>query len=981
MNCAKAILLLLGFFCCGNFLFGAQNTICEYYKIEFQPHGVARADIEFKYGGRYSDEIKQELSSKSKEDQELFLKERFLALYKLTTIDSFNWSESDTPVSTFNQYIKCAGFSHAVTQFENAQMIIFENAMVKPLLNEVKEYIGKKRDFDVFKFEQSASLEYRYDILFPEGFVLRDKIKSQKFWIGPLALIRDVVSHDDKGVELCYSLSWGGTVLSGEDFDFLMENIDGFSAQQKPLVIELLHKGKILYDDGHYSAAVAYHKSMVDRLQASPMDYCRLANCYLLIRQGTLARKIINQAVKRFSDNALVWFARGIIYQHNESGREYKNGFNYPEAEISFRKAFELDSANTVYNNTIFNHLLYDFRAVSGGSATNLEKAKPYFRDMLKSTNHNTGHLTLAWYLDDYEAMQELSFSQNSDGFFIRQLLISYRDDGIKGVKKSLVQKKEELKSSTLNSVIALFWGKAFFDEAIEIYSYTKDWELIQSDLSSSFDSIANNYDGLNLDTFDIPIDELLARSNEDAPKEIIKRFFYELYVSDGKHYLNLKPMMSNLFFEKMAQPTSSIGFNTLFEKVVKAQTLSSGTFESRWKSFILSLDVSVVSFNNKVFDISVFSSNPNPTHFWAIKKDGEIILVGYDFVYPGLGEELIYLANDDVDSAKELLKWVMDFALSNSDDTKTELEDKEKNQNELDLYSNGIFSYYLKYRDGDPMKIGEVSFSEVLVALSSLSEIENSSLWNEIEKFLEKLRFSSNPIKQKMAYKSLASYHYDMGNKEKVVLYGHQFYNAFPDEPLAIRFELVARLLEGEGTTVFDWIESQKDKVDKEQLYYFMVFMATSYLVDSSYLVENIDDIMQGLDVQIQATLYNLLAWMSLFEKEKPTDRDFFYARKAVELSDNKNRAIIHTLATLYAFVKRSDDALKLLDKIETISDSGLYTDSDWFLYGLIMDNFGQTQAAQEAFEKCKNEEQVDMLSKPLSCARLVEILFEKDR
>lgn len=978
ISLGKRLLFMVCFLVGATVLFGAQNEINEHFKIEFQPHGVAKANINYKYKGLYFRAIKEELDSKSQEEATQILKQKFLSLYNLSKIDSVFYQLKEEE-SIFNEEISLTGFSHAVTQFEQAQMIIFESAMIKPLYNQLKDYIGKERDFESFRFEFPTSLKYEYNILFPEGFALKDRIKSQRFWIGPLALVRDVTLNEDKSLDLVYSISWGGDILSGEDFDFLMENLEGFVNQQKPLVIEMLHNGKVLYDLGQYSKAVNYYKSMVDRVSASPMDYCRLANCYLLLRQGSLARKIINQAAKRHSDNAMVWFARGIVYQHNESGREYKNGFNYPEAEISFRRAFELDSANMVYNNTIFNHLLYDFRAVSGGSTINLEKAKPYFRQMIDGVNHNAGHLTLAWYLDDFEAMESLLFRQGSDAAFYKESILAYKEQGVGGIKKILREKKEELKQSSVSGLIALFWGKALFDDAIEIHNYTKDWELIQDDSNVSFDLLAQGYNELDESIFTMPIDELLTSTDSQSPSNLIKRFFYELYFSDGKQYLNLEPMMGGLFFKKMVEASSPIGFNSLFEKVVKAQTLSSGTFDSRWKSFILSLDVNVTSFNDKVFDITIFSANPNPTHFWALKKGERLTLVGYDYVYPGLGEELIYLANADVDSAKELLSWVMDYIIKGSEVAAAESEPNSDSdeKEEFDISKDGIVPYYLQYKNSDPMRVGGVSLSEVLATLSALSEVENDKLWDSIEIYLEKLRYNSNPIKQKMAYKALVSYHYETHNKDKVIFYGHQFYDAFPTESLAIRYELIARVLEGNSENIFEWMEENREIIGDDEVYNSMIFIATSYLVDSSYLVQNLDEILQNCSVATQASLYNLLAWISLFEKEKPTDRDFFYARKAVELSENKNRAIIHTLATLYAVTQRSDDALKLLDKIEDISDSGLYTDSEWFLYGVIMLNFDQPQTAAQAFAKCKSQEKVDMLSVPLSCASLIDKLY----
>lgn len=98
-------------------------------------------------------------------------------------------------------------------------------------------------------------------------------------------------------------------------------------------------------------------------------------------------------------------------------------------------------------------------------------------------------------------------------------------------------------------------------------------------------------------------------------------------------------------------------------------------------------------------------------------------------------------------------------------------------------------------------------------------------------------------------------------------------------------------------------------------------------------------------------ASEYNLLAWNALFDTGA-TEQAIEEALKAVNMSRSGNRAILHTLAALYAEAGRPAEAFDILKK-SMDAGSGEPRAEDWYVIGRVAEQYALRDVALSAYRK----------------------------
>jgi len=71
------------------------------------------------------------------------------------------------------------------------------------------------------------------------------------------------------------------------------------------------------------------------------------------------------------------------------------------------------------------------------------------------------------------------------------------------------------------------------------------------------------------------------------------------------------------------------------------------------------------------------------------------------------------------------------------------------------------------------------------------------------------------------------------------------------------------------------------------------------------------------------------------------------------VTMSNSQERAILHTMAALYAQTGRYEDARKLMQKCLEMGGDSTPNNEDWFVFGRIAEGYGFLQSARQSYEK----------------------------
>ena len=297
--------------------------------------------------------------------------------------------------------------------------------------------------------------------------------------------------------------------------------------------------------------------------------------------------------------------------------------------------------------------------------------------------------------------------------------------------------------------------------------------------------------------------------------------------------------------------------------------------------------------------------------------------------------------------------------------------------------FSGLHFSPYLvlhkKFRNEAVSSQWDLTLREKVQGFVIESGFETDEVKQAILTDLEKLSNAGDDFKNRWAA-LLLCFHYSEQNETARFKKAASRLSLIAKElPVTSFYHVMALLLENEEEPVVQFIDDLKKQIEEaspqaltDEEFRIIAYIDFSFFLNYDRMVAFLPFWEKQSDAKDLASFYNLIAWTSLFGEKGLTPKDFYYVRKGMELSENKDSAIIHTAATMYAQKGQNDEALKLLNNLDATKIS--FSPSDWYLYGLLMKNFGYDSLAQEAFEKCLLFEKPSYWGYPSSCCRLLD-------
>jgi tetratricopeptide (TPR) repeat protein len=108
-------------------------------------------------------------------------------------------------------------------------------------------------------------------------------------------------------------------------------------------------------------------------------------------------------------------------------------------------------------------------------------------------------------------------------------------------------------------------------------------------------------------------------------------------------------------------------------------------------------------------------------------------------------------------------------------------------------------------------------------------------------------------------------------------------------------------------------------------------------------------------------ASELNAIAWRALFEPAVDIAQAVSLAEEAVRMSNRKDFATMHTLATLYAEQGRHDAALKTIAEAAGLTREYPVPSSIWYVHGRSAEALGFVQEARTYYERCLQVERAN--------------------
>jgi transglutaminase-like putative cysteine protease len=193
-----------------------------------------------------------------------------------------------------------------------------------------------------WQLDQSYTMEWRYRIVPPQGFVAKPLPKDTKIPIGP-ALLTEEFSTDKDGAVLAHLTfdsvkrrytAAEATVLRNKVADF---------ASGPALLISFEPQAEVLLRDGKVKEALAAYRSLVALHPSEAVHHLQVAKVLLDAGMGEAARAEAQQAVKLEPDSALAEKTLAQILKQDLVGRSLRAGSDMDGAAAAYRAAVKLD--------------------------------------------------------------------------------------------------------------------------------------------------------------------------------------------------------------------------------------------------------------------------------------------------------------------------------------------------------------------------------------------------------------------------------------------------------------------------------------------------------------------------------------------------------------------------------------------------------------------------------------------------------------
>jgi hypothetical protein len=115
-----------------------------------------------------------------------------------------------------------------------------------------------------------------------------------------------------------------------------------------------------------------------------------------------------------------------------------------------------------------------------------------------------------------------------------------------------------------------------------------------------------------------------------------------------------------------------------------------------------------------------------------------------------------------------------------------------------------------------------------------------------------------------------------------------------------------------------------------------------------------------------------NGYAWAALFTGKSVSSDDIEIARRGLGAADNRNFAIMHTLACLYAEVGKTKDARDLLVNALEVANVDEPSEPVWYGFGRIAEQYGEYGAVRDAYTRVESDE-TEKYNEPGSVSNLM--------
>ena len=903
----------------------AANRLEQTREFFLQETGMARVVETTNLWGSLAAGYRNEFGHAAEKEQRKLLEQYVTSTYRADTLGSFEISPAGTLAPPFRMHLEIPAARRGQTDETEAVAAFFAEAALKRLPDELTEDDDKAprepRRSD-FLLREPHLVEITYRIVPPPGYRARPLPGNETVELGPMLFSRSFSLLDNGEVRAVLKLDTRKRRLSPAEFSAAREGVRRLMAE-KAIIVSFEQQGRALLADGRIREAIAEFRRLAMLHPGEALHHLQTADALLEAGLSGPAQREAEMAVALEPKSADAHRTLAWVLQHDAVGRLRRPGFDRSRAIAEYRTAIGLDPKDAVARGDLAILLEHDGQGERYSRGADLPGAiKEYqvLRTELKNRGLDSNLLSCLMWSERWRELKEVALGLESQDERNAYLLLAVaagegadaalqdgqrlisdpaaRYKGYETAGAALIKLRRYAEASALLAAAAKGGGNA----------------AVLTSRSALLKKI-RPFEALSLD--------------ERKPSTVVKQMLMAVLAprSAPVPLLSLFAGSVRDAFGKEAKDQE----RSVLEELEKAFNGKYGEVSS-----VVALDIALDTMeyrlegNNRVgYRITMTSTlrEDAPASKIFVTPEGEGFRIITTNDKPDLAgwEILRRLDRGDLEGARTLLNWVRDMVRpERGDDPLPGLPFRElweQNGTGGEQAMRLAAAALLAEEDGAGMlpllKAGRETAPPRLrpaVGVALMQAYLNVKNYEQVLAIADGLAVDHAGSELLLEYRLTALRR--LHRWDRVYALAEERLKTRPDDPDTLR--LMASCLEHQG-----------DFTRAEEIYRRLVDEGSRRAID-----------------------YNNLAWLGLFHATVPTESVAF-AEQAVSLSGGEKWGGLHTLAALYAETGKTAAARETILKSMDVSGSPVPASHDWYVLGVIAEQYGETQAAREAFAR----------------------------
>ncbi len=787
-----------------------------------------------------------------------------------------------------------------------------------------------------FVFDNPFVTEWRYEIHPPPGFAVREIPESKVEAFGPASLERRYRSLPGGVLEAYYRFDSGKVRLSPAEFEAMREKTLALS-EGEPILLYFDQVGAAALNQGKVSEALAEFRRLAADSPNRALYPLQVSRALLAGGLQEAAEAEAQRAVGIDPKLAAAQQNLGWVLQHDRLGRlRGKGGFDLADAVAAYKKAVALDPENDVAKADLAILLEFDAKGQQYGQGADLATAGTLYREL-----HDKGitgldvnlmnNLLQRGKLDELKKFTgKAGASAAQQKYLAAALALLDGPDAASRLARGVADNDQRVAMLSLASQQLLRSRR--YSEAGKLFQILAS---VSKNGAAALGMMQKISSVRRWEEVELPPREpgtLMARMLMLALQK-------KLPTEEMKGYLSRRLLSAEVDAE--VKEFESADFLGSFAKGAGAEA------EGDPVTLQLGLDMAVNLLHSDVTGDddqgyrvrSHFEGFPNSPTFtlFILREDGQYRLFSDNEDWQPVARLVLELADaGKLDAARHWLDWARD-----------EIEDDETS----DPYARPPFvRLWTAGQTGDLAAIRTAA--TVLLAESSHKEV-GTSLRAAIDQSLQGIAAlrpaatGDTAVALDLAtWSALAR----LERWSELLPLLDRLSDEQPGSERALRGLLVADHETGHVEDITSRLEARLAKSPNDPF-------AARMLAD---LADDQGDIEHSLKLtralvergKAEALDWNRLAWNQLFEPAPVAEKTLADASRASEMTDHSDRAILHTLASVYAELERPTEAYRVLLQSIDAGDHKPST-SDWYVLGRMAESYGLPDQARTYYTR----------------------------